>query len=124
MTTNQSALKRAEEALHARQLQLQQSQRLEAIGQLAGGVAHDFNNLLTVILAYTELALKRSDVDDSIRHNLVESKETAERVASLIRQLLALIRELLATDREQILESTVLDLNVVVGDIYKKYNHH
>jgi len=102
--------KRAEEALRACQLQLQQSQKLEAIGQLAGGVACDFNNLLTVILDYTDLSLRRSDVEDSIRHNLEETKKDAERAACLIRQLLALIRQLLAINRRQILESKVLDL--------------
>ncbi len=104
--------KRAEEALRASQLQLQQSQKLEAIGQLAGGVAHDFNNLLTAILGYTDLSLRRTDVEDSIRRNLEETRKAAERAASLIRQLLAF-------SRKQILEPKVLDLNVVVRDMHK-----
>ncbi len=104
--------KRAEEALRASQWQLQQSQKLEAIGQLAGGVAHDFNNLLTAILGYTDLSLRRTEVDDSIRRNLEETRKAAERAASLIRQLLAF-------SRKQILEPKVLDLNVVVRDMHK-----
>lgn len=111
--------KRTEEALRACQSQLQQSEKLEAIGQLAGGVAHDFNNLLTVILGYTELSLRQSDIEGSNRHNLEETKKAAERAAPLIRQLLALIRQLLAISRKQILEPKVLDLNVVVRDIHK-----
>ena len=104
--------KRAEEELRASQLQLQQSQKLEAIGQLAGGVAHDFNNLLTAILGYTDLSLRRVDVDNSIRRNLEETKKAAERAASLTRQLLAF-------SRKQILEPKVLNLNDVVRDMHK-----
>jgi len=104
--------KRAEEALRASQLQLQQSQKLEAIGQLAGGVAHDFNNLLTAIIGYTDLSLRRPVLEDSIRHNLEETKRAAERAGSLIRQLLAF-------SRKQILEPKVLDLNAVVKDMHK-----
>ena len=104
--------KRAEEALRASQLQLQQSQKLEAIGQLAGGVAHDFNNLLTAILGYTDLSLRRINEEDPIRKNLKETKKAAERAAALIRQLLAF-------SRKQILEPKVLDLNVVVRDMHK-----
>jgi two-component system cell cycle sensor histidine kinase/response regulator CckA len=104
--------KRAEEALRASQLQLQQSQKLEAVGQLAGGVAHDFNNLLTAIIGYTDLSLRRNNLEDSIRHNLEETKKAAERAGSLIRQLLAF-------SRKQILEPKVLDLNAVVKDMHK-----
>jgi PAS domain S-box-containing protein len=103
--------KRAEEALRASQAQLQQSQKLEAIGQLAGGVAHDFNNLLTAITGYTDLSLRRLSYDDPIRRNLEEIRKTANRAASLTRQLLAF-------SRKQILEPKVLDLNVVVKDMY------
>ena len=104
--------KQAEEALRASQTQLQQSQKLEAIGQLAGGVAHDFNNLLTAIIGYSELSLKRLDSDNPIARNIEEIKKAAARAASLTRQLLAF-------SRKQILEPKVLDLNVAVSDMYK-----
>ena len=104
--------KRAEEALRASQLQLQQSQKLEAIGQLAGGVAHDFNNMLTAIMGYTDLSLRRVGLENPIRRNLEETKKAAERAASLVRQLLAF-------SRKQILEPKVLDLNEVVKDMQK-----
>ena len=104
--------KRAEEALRASQLQLQQSQKLEAIGQLAGGVAHDFNNMLTAIIGYTDLSLRRVGLENSIRRNLEETKKAAERAAALVRQLLAF-------SRKQILEPKVLDLNDVVKDLHK-----
>ena len=79
--------KRAEEALRVCQLQLQQSQKLESIAQHAVGVAYDFNNLLTVILGHTDQSLRQSHL-----------KESAECVASEIRQLLAEIRQLLDDD--------------------------
>jgi len=104
--------KRAEEALRASQLQLQQSQKLEAIGQLAGGVAHDFNNMLTAIIGYTDLSLRRVGLESSLRRNLEETKKAAERAASLVRQLLAF-------SRKQILEPKVLDLNDAVKDMHK-----
>jgi two-component system, cell cycle sensor histidine kinase and response regulator CckA len=107
-----SERKRAEEARHASQLRLQQSQKLEAIGELAGGVAHDFNNLLTAIIGYTDLSLKRAGLENSIHGNLEETRKAAERAAALIRQLLAF-------SRKQILEPKVLDLNLVVQDMHK-----
>ena len=107
-----SERKRAEEALRASQLQLQQSQKLEAIGQLAGGVAHDFNNMLTAIIGYTDLSLRRVGLESPIRRNLEETRKAADRAASLVRQLLAF-------SRKQILEPKVLDLNDVVKDMQK-----
>ena len=104
--------KRVEEALRTREVQVQQSQRLEAVGQLAGGVAHDFNNLLTVIIGYSELSLRRLGAEDPIARNIEEIKRTAERAASLTRQLLAF-------SRKQILEPKVLDLNNEVRDMHK-----
>jgi PAS domain S-box-containing protein len=90
--------------------QLQQSQRLEAIGQLAGGVAHDFNNLLTAILGYSELSLRRLKPDDRIAHHVNEIRKAAERAAALTCQLLAF-------SRKQILEPRILNLNSVVSDL-------
>jgi len=98
--------------LCATQFQLQQSQKLEVIGQLAGGVAHDFNNMLTAIIGYTDLSLRRVGLENPIRRNLEETKKAAERAASLVRQLLAF-------SRKQILEPKVLDLNDVVKDMQK-----
>jgi PAS domain S-box-containing protein len=104
--------KKAAEALSTSQEQLQQSQKLEAIGQLAGGVAHDFNNLLTAIIGYSDLSLPLLGTNDPIRRNLVEIKKAADRAASLTRQLLAF-------SRKQILDPKVLDLNLVVKDMSK-----
>ncbi len=107
-----SERKRAEAALRESELQLQQSQKLEAVGQLAGGVAHDFNNLLTAILGYSELGLRRLPTESPVRRDLQEIQRAANRAASLTRQLLAF-------SRKQILEPEVLDLNLVVGDMHK-----
>lgn len=92
--------------------QLRQSQKLEAIGQLAGGVAHDFNNLLTAILGYSDLSLLKLKSDDPIFHHVAEIRKAAERATGLTRQLLAF-------SRKQLLEPQILDLNSVVADTSK-----
>ena len=112
MVVDTTTHKQAEEALHASELQLQQSQKLEAVGQLAGGVAHDFNNLLTVIIGYSELVLKRLGPENPIAPNIEEVLKAAERAGALTGQLLAF-------SRKQILEAKVLDLNAAVNNIYK-----
>lgn len=100
--------KRAEKALHERDEQLRQSQKMEAVGQLAGGIAHDFNNLLTAISGYSELLLGRSDLaDQSMRDDLNEVKHAAERAAALTRQILAF-------SRRQALRPEIVCLNTVL----------
>jgi PAS domain S-box-containing protein len=92
--------------------QLQQSQKMEAIGQLAGGVAHDFNNLLTAINGYSSLALRRTDAHEPIKGYLEEIKKAGDRAANLTRQLLAF-------GRKQMLQPIALNLNDVIADINK-----
>jgi PAS domain S-box-containing protein len=89
--------------------QLRHSQRLEAVGQLAGGVAHDFNNLLTIISGRTRFALRElAGTHDGLRSDLEEVAAATERAAALTRQLLAF-------SRRQVLQPRVLDLNAVVA---------
>jgi two-component system cell cycle sensor histidine kinase/response regulator CckA len=89
---------------------LQQAQKMDAIGRLAGGVAHDFNNLLLVISAYAELMLDSLAGDDPLRRNVGEIMTASRRAADLTRQLLAF-------GRKQVQVLQVLDLNVVIGEI-------
>jgi signal transduction histidine kinase/CheY-like chemotaxis protein len=92
--------------------QLHQSQRMEAIGQLAGGVAHDFNNLLTVIKGYSQISLMELKEGDPLKPNMEEIQNAATRAAELTKQLLAF-------SRRQIMEFKVLDLNTVLRNLNK-----
>ena len=90
--------------------QLRQSQRMEAVGRLAGGVAHDFNNLLTVIIGYSNAAGQAFAPDDPIRRKLDAIRRAGDRAAALTQQLLAL-------SRKQVLQRKALNLNDVIRNL-------
>lgn len=90
--------------------QLRQVQKIEAIGQLAGGVAHDFNNLLTVIGANVEFSLQELSADSPVREYIQEVREAAHRAAALTRQLLAF-------GRRQVFKLERLNLNDVLEEM-------
>jgi PAS domain S-box-containing protein len=92
--------------------QLRHSQKMEAVGQLAGGVAHDFNNLLTLIQAHNEHLRRRLDPSDPAQQDALEIERAVTRAAALTRQLLAL-------GRKQVLQTKILDLNAVVTEVVK-----
>ena len=103
----------AEDVTERRNLeeQLRQSQKMEAVGLLAGGISHDFNNLLAVILGNAELLLETKQSEKQ-QHHAEEIKKASGRAAQLTRQLLAF-------SRKQVLYPTVLNLNTVVADTGK-----
>jgi two-component system cell cycle sensor histidine kinase/response regulator CckA len=94
--------------------QLRQAQKMEAIGQLAGGVAHDFNNLLTAILGYAKFAADNLPANDQCRTDVEEVIKAAHRAAALTTQLLAF-------SRTQVLQSTVIDLNALVTGVSEMF---
>jgi len=104
--------RRVEGALRESEERLRQSQKMEAMGRLAGGVAHDFNNLLTVINGYADLLLKRLGPEHPYRSDATEVRKAGEKAVSLTRQLLTF-------SRKRIYETVPLDLNMVVGDMEK-----
>ncbi len=110
--TNYIALIRDISQRNELQRQLNQSQKMEAVGLLAGGVAHDFNNILSVIIGYSDFILTKLDDDDTLSPFVQEIRKAGNRAASLTHQLLAF-------SRRQMLRSRVLDLNVLVSDMEK-----
>ena len=92
--------------------QLQQAQKMEAIGILSGGVAHDFNNILTIIIGNAGLALMEVEKAGPLKEAIAEIKIAGERATSLTRQLLAF-------SRKQIIHPEILDLNELLADIEK-----
>lgn len=98
--------------LKQRTNELQQSQKIEAIGRLAGGVAHDFNNLLTIILGYCGILLEGMDADSEEGQLIQEVDQAGERAAVLTRQLLAF-------SRKQVLQPQLLSMNDVVQNMDK-----
>jgi signal transduction histidine kinase len=101
-----------QEALRKSEEELRHSQKMEAVGRLAGGVAHDFNNLLTAIIGYAELIATRT-TSNSL------AKQNAELIGKAGEQAAALTRQLLAFSRKQILQPKVIDLNTLVVEMEK-----
>jgi signal transduction histidine kinase/ActR/RegA family two-component response regulator len=101
-----------EEMLQQAEEQLRHSQKIDAVGRLAGGVAHDFNNLLTAIIGYSELLEIRFENDPSVLEEVRMIRNAGERAAALTKQLLAF-------SRKQILQPVVLDLNALVRETDK-----
>ena len=107
-----SERRRAEKEKTEMQAQLLHSQKMEAIGVLAGGVAHDFNNLLTTIHGYTELLMTGNRLDDSALQDLTEILRAAEQASTITRQLPMF-------SRRQPVDLTVVALNRTVKDLFR-----
>jgi signal transduction histidine kinase/ActR/RegA family two-component response regulator len=107
-----ATLRREETQREQLEGQLRQVQKMEALGRLAGGVAHDFNNLLTVIRGHSDLLMDRLTPGDVLYGNSAQIQKTADRAASLTRQMLAF-------SRMQMLRPTVLDINELIVDMGK-----
>ena len=90
--------------------QLRQSQKFEAVGQLAGGIAHDFNNMLGAILGWVELGVEDTSTNSQLQTYFLKIKHQADRAAALTRQLLAFARR-------QILEPRNVNLNAIIRDV-------
>lgn len=109
----EEGLARAQAALQAKDEQLSQAQKMEAVGLLAGGVAHDFNNLLTVIIGYCDLLLGGL-LPPSIRGSVEQIKKAGDKASVLTRQLLAL-------SRKQVMVPEVFDLNAAVTGVVQMF---
>ncbi|EMS79789.1 PAS domain S-box protein [Desulfotignum phosphitoxidans] len=99
--------KRAEADRDVLQTQLNQAQRMESVGRLAGGVAHDFNNMLGVILGHAELALLRADENHDLHDDLKEIQNAAQRSADITKQLLAFARKQTISPKQLDINDTV-----------------
>jgi PAS domain S-box-containing protein len=102
--------KKAQDTLRVTEDRLRQAHKMEAVGRLAGGIAHDFNNVLTAIFGYADLLLEQLPAGNPSRDDVEEIRRSAERAASLTRQLLAF-------SRKQVLQPQVLDLNAVIASL-------
>ncbi len=103
--------KRQDEEKKRLEAQLQQAQKMEFVGRLAGGVAHDFNNMLGVILGHVELAIEQVSAEHAVQSDLEEIRKAANRSADLTRQLLAFARQQTVVPR-------VLDMNETIASMF------
>ncbi len=94
----------------AKEEQLRQALKMEAVGRLAGGVAHDFNNMLTAINGYSDLTLMSLDPGSPLAPKIQEIRKAGERAATLTRQLLAF-------SRKQMMQPRVIDLNSIIAEV-------
>src|SRR5439155_25306088 len=101
---------RSEEARRRLEEEMQAAHKMEAIGRLAGGVAHDVNNLLTVIIGRCEVVLGRLSTNHPMRADMLLIHDTAQKAASVTRQLLAF-------GRKQVLQPKILNINAVIGNM-------
>lgn len=101
---------RAEDLLRQIEEELRQAKKMQAIGQLAGGLAHDLNNLLTAVIGYSDLLLEETARDDPRRDSIEEIRKSGERAASMTQHLLAFIRK-------QVFQPRVLDFNALIADM-------
>ena len=106
----------AEDAKAKLLAQLFETQRLEVIGMLAGGIAHEFNNLLTTIRGYAEFLLSALEADDPLHRDVGEIKKAGDRASVLVQQLLAL-------GRRQVLQQKVFDLNELIAGMSRMLRH-
>ncbi|MEX2465961.1 MAG: ATP-binding protein, partial [Gemmatimonadota bacterium] len=111
----------AEQEREALRLQLEQAQKMESVGRLAGGVAHDFNNLLTVVNATADLALADMPADGPFRDDLEQIRAAGDRAATLTRQLLAFSRQQVMHRREVALNDVISDF---LGMIQRVIGEH
>ena len=110
-----AAREQAERKRDALEIQLQQAQKMEAVGRLAGGVAHDFNNMLAVIAGHTELALEQTTPDCPLHADLLAIQKAAQRSADLTRQLLAFARKQTIAPRVLDLSDTIAGMLNMLG---------
>jgi PAS domain S-box-containing protein len=104
--------RRAEKEKSELELQLRESQKMDAVGQLAGGISHDFNNLLTIITGYSQVLLMSPDLKENLRPQIKEILQSGERAAALTRQLLLF-------SRRQSVESRIIDLDAIISGMEK-----
>ena len=110
MVTDITSRKAAEDALRQLEGQLRQAQKMEAVGQLAGGLAHDFNNVLTIVIGYAQLLLDGGTMPPDAIGPLTQIYTAGNRAANLTRQLMVF-------SRKQAISRRAVDLNQIVGDI-------